>query len=119
MIKLGLKYSALAILVLTAVAFHLFVAYKAAIFYSGYKAATYARECTSLAQICELAEQKASNGEITAAMARAFSCMKNKQSFIEAYLLPIPEEWSNPPPESVSYRDAEKSCNRHRKKVSG
>ena len=91
-------------------AFLLFVAYKATMLYSGYGFATHLSECTSLESFCELAKRKASNREVTSAMGEAFSCAKNKQSTIEAFFIPIPQQWSSPPPESLSYRDVEKRC---------
>jgi hypothetical protein len=102
-LKHVLKFAAMVIL--------LFVAYMAAIFYSTYRVATYLSECTSLESFCELAKKKASNQEVTSAMAKAFSCAKNRQSPVEEFFVPIPKNFSNPPPESVSYRDAEKNCN--------
>jgi hypothetical protein len=93
-------------------AFLLFVAYKVATYYSGYRLVTYLSECTSLDSFCELAKRKASNREVTSAMAEAYSCAKKKQSSFEAFFVPVPKNFSNPAPESVSYRDAEKLCNR-------
>lgn len=91
----------------------LFVAYKAAAFYSIYKLATYADECTSLENICTLARQRASNREVTAAMSSAYACIKQKQPFVESWFMPIPKHFLNPPPESLSYQDAERSCKPH------
>jgi hypothetical protein len=92
--------------------FLLFVTYKLATYYSAYRIAAYLSECTSVGSFCELAKQKASNGEVTSAMAAAYSCVKNKQSSFEAFFVPIPKHFSDPAPESVSYRDAEKLCDR-------
>lgn len=102
MIKFTLKLALLAVL--------LFVAYKAAVFYSLYKFATYAGECTSLENICALAQQRASNRGVTAAMANAYACIKKRQPFVESLFRPIPNSFLNPPPESLSYKDVEKSC---------
>lgn len=87
-----------------------FLLYKAAVVYSVYKAGKYASECTSMAKLCALAERRASNEEVAAAMATAYACIQEKQSFAESWIFPISENFLNPPPDSVTYRDVEKSC---------
>lgn len=88
----------------------LFLIYKAAVFYSVYKMGVYASECTSMAKVCELAERRASNEKVAAAMATAYACIQEKQSFAESWIFPISENFLNPPPDSVTYRDVEKPC---------
>ena len=88
----------------------LFLLYKAALFYSVYKMGVYASECTSMAKVCELAERRASNEEVAAAMAATYACIQEKRSFVESWIFPITENFLNPPPDSVTYRDVEKSC---------
>lgn len=99
--KIALKH----VLKFVAMVILLFIAYIAAVFYSINRFAIYTSECTSLENFCELAKKKASNQEVTSALAKALSCAKNKLSPIEAFFVPIPKKVSE-----STFRDAEKSC---------
>jgi len=56
-------------------------------------------------EIQELKSKKASNLEIEMFMHKKFSCLKEKQTPIQAFFFPVPENWINPPPGSVTYDD--------------
>ncbi len=87
-----------------------FVAYKSAQYYAMYKVAVYSSECTSVKKACELVKREASGAEVENYMHNTFSCIQQKQTYFESLFLPIPAEWINPPPGSVTYKSLKKQC---------
>lgn len=69
-------------------------------------AQTATTECNfNNAEVDELKLKKASNLEIEMFMHKRFSCLKEKQSPIQTFFFPVPENWINPPPGSITYED--------------
>jgi hypothetical protein len=85
-------------------------AYQGGRFYSAYKLATHIQACTSMERVCELAQRKASNEEVTNATGKAWACAMKQQSVVESWFIPLPETFSNLPPGSLTYKDAERNC---------
>jgi hypothetical protein len=73
----------------------IYSAYQGGRFYSAYKLATYVQACTSIEHVCELAQRKASNEEVTNAIGKGWVCAKKQQSVVESWFLPLSETFSN------------------------
>lgn len=98
------------ILKLAVLAALIFIAYKAAWFYSVYKFATYTSECVDVSNMCRLAKRKASDQEVATVIADAYSCIKRKQPFHESLFFPVPRKFIDATPGSTTYKDAEAFC---------
>lgn len=57
----------------------------------------------SEAGIQELKARKASSLELEMIMRKNFSCLKEKQNGVQNFFFPVPENWINPPPGSITY----------------
>ena len=67
-------------------------------------ALTATSECNfNHAEVQELKTKKASSLEIEMFMHKKFSCLKEKQSPLQTFFFPVPENWINQPPGSVTY----------------
>lgn len=69
-------------------------------------AQTATNECNfNNADVQVLKARKASNLEIEMFMHKRFSCLKEKQNPVQTFFFPVPENWINPPPGSVTYEN--------------
>lgn len=67
-------------------------------------ALTATSECNfNHSEVDDLKTRKASSIEIEMFMHKKFSCLKEKQSPLQTFFFPVPENWINPPPGSVTY----------------
>ena len=55
------------------------------------------------AGIQKLKARKASSLELEMLMHKSFSCLKEKQNPVQTFFFPVPENWINPPPGSITY----------------
>jgi hypothetical protein len=90
------------ILVYLLISYGIYYAIKLYIVYT--IALTGANEC-NFGEIEELKSRKPSNLEVEQFMHKKFSCLKEKQNPIQTFFYPVPENWINPPPNSVTYHD--------------
>lgn len=97
MLKKIIKFS-----VYSALAYGIYYAFTLYILYT--IAQTGTNECNfNHAEIDDLKSKKASSLEIEMFMHKKFSCLKEKQSPIQTFFFPVPENWINPPPGSITY----------------
>ncbi|MDO6388465.1 hypothetical protein [Uliginosibacterium sp. 31-12] len=97
MLKKIIKYAVVAILA--------FATYKALglyLLYTNSKKMVF--ECGATREAMnDLKKRKAPNWEVERFMHEKFSCLTQKQNFLEKLVFPVPDNWINPPPGSVSY----------------
>lgn len=82
-----------------------FVAYKALNYYVLYAYAMTMNECTDFEEAASLKRQKASGFEVEQYLHKTYSCIKQRQGFLQSIFYPVPDKWLNPPSGSVSYMD--------------
>ena len=84
----------------------IFIAYKALSYYSFYSFAIHSGECgVSKMAMEDLKKRQAPSWEVEKFLHDKYSCVKEKQTPIDKFFHPIPENWINPPPGSVTYED--------------
>lgn len=88
----------------------LFVAYKAALFYSVYKWSTYVAECENTLDLCSLGKQKASNQIVSEAVEKLYFCVNKRQPFLEGLLVPLPKSHAAISSDPIDYKYAEDFC---------
>ncbi len=84
-----------------------FISYKGLNYYALFSSA---KKMTSVCGLTreamdDLKKRRAPNWEVEKFMHDKYSCLKENQNFIENFYFPVPDNWINPPPGSVTYED--------------
>jgi len=85
----------------TLAAITLFLIYKAASIYSLFQFADHLRVCLPPSGVCGLAEANAPRQKLEGAMVEALSCVRKRQTLIEATFLRIPDHENTSSPSST------------------
>jgi hypothetical protein len=88
----------------------LVLGYKVAQGYFTYRWATYVAQCADNLELCSLGRQKASDQRVSEAVDKLYSCVKERQPFIESFLVPLPKSHSAISADPVDYKYAEDFC---------
>ena len=84
--------------------------YKAAQGYLTYRWATYVAECADKLELCSLGQKKASAQLVTEAVDKLYSCVKERQPFLESFLVPLPKSHAAISSDPLDYKYAEDFC---------
>jgi hypothetical protein len=67
-------------------------------YYAVFRFAQHVGECSTPAELDIVGSAKASDAEKYAISSRVYSCINEKQSFVDRIFLKVPKTWLNPPP---------------------
>jgi hypothetical protein len=88
----------------------LVLGYKVAQGYFTYRWATYVAECADKLELCSLGRQKASDQLVSEAVDKLYSCVKERQPFVESFLVPLPKSHAATSSDPIDYKYAEDFC---------
>lgn len=88
----------------------LILGYKVAQGYFTYQWATYVAECANKLELCSLGRQKASDLLVSEAVDKLYSCVKERQPFVESFLVPLPKSHAAISSAPIDYKYAEDFC---------
>jgi hypothetical protein len=86
------------------------VGYKGAQLYFTYNWATYVAVCADKLELCSLGRQKASDQLVSETVDKLFSCVKERQPFLESLFVRLPSSHVAVSSDPIDYKYAEDFC---------